>query len=72
MLGSALETTSPPERDILRGSTFLVLTSGMFCVDEAELKQPCTSESREKRMEADKSNLACAAFLDIEFHKCTQ
>ncbi|GIX94553.1 SCO-spondin, partial [Caerostris darwini] len=42
------------------------------CVDEAELKQPCTSESREKRMEADKSNLACAAFLDIEFHKCTQ
>ncbi|GFT52720.1 SCO-spondin [Nephila pilipes] len=41
------------------------------CVDEAEQTQPCSSETREKRMESDKANLACAAFYDAQFEKCS-
>ncbi|KAF8796483.1 Hemocytin like protein [Argiope bruennichi] len=40
------------------------------CVEEVELKQPCNSENREKRMEASIANLACAAFYDDQFKKC--
>ncbi|GFR08907.1 mucin-2, partial [Trichonephila clavata] len=42
------------------------------CIEEEEQKQPCSSETREKRMESDKANLACAAFYDAQFEKCSK